>query len=130
MAKNDTAEHVPVVLHYRNGHTETVLAEPKIDRRHEIVGIVDGAKRRRKVAFDELKAVFFLYGTDKRPTDVDLHGATDLVIEFRDGERMYGRSVEYSADRNGFVLYPADRSKNDRIFVVNSAIVSVDVVKL
>lgn len=130
MAKKETAEHVPVVLHYRDGHTETVKAEPKIDRVHERVVVAGPARQRRQVPFAELKAVFFLHSRDGEPTDVNLHDATDLVIEFRDGERMYGRSNEYSADRNGFVLYPADRSKNDRIFVVNAAIVSVDVVKL
>lgn len=130
MAKHETAIHVPVVLHYRDGHTETVKAEPRIDRAHERVLVADKDRRRREVPFAELKAVFFLHNKDAKPSEVNLREATDLVIEFRDGERMSGRSTEYNADRNGFILYPADRSKNDKIFVVNAAIVSVDVVKL
>ena len=36
----------------------------------------------------------------------------------------------YNPERNGFYLFPLDRSKNDRIFVVNSAISSIEVEKL
>jgi len=38
--------------------------------------------------------------------------------------------AQYNPERNGFFLFPLDRSKNDRIFVVNSAIVSIEVEKL
>ena len=46
-----------------------------------------------------------------------------------DGEVIRG-VAQYNPERNGFFLFPLDRSKNDRIFVVNSAIVSIEVEKL
>ncbi|MGZ8869391.1 MAG: DUF6982 domain-containing protein, partial [Thermoanaerobaculia bacterium] len=50
-------------------------------------------------------------------------------VEFADGEVIRG-TAHYNPERNGFFLFPADRSKNDRIFVVNSAIVSIEVERL
>jgi hypothetical protein len=49
-----------------------------------------------------------------------------IAVEFNDGEVIRG-VAHYNPERNGFFLFPEDRSKNDRIFVVNSAIVSIDV---
>jgi hypothetical protein len=128
MANQESEPNVLVVLHYQDGQTENVNVETQIERNRETVVIFGADHARREVLFSDLKAVFFLHPKDEQPSEVDLREAADLVIEFRDGERMYGRSSEYSADRNGFFLYPADRSKNDKIFVVNSAIGSIDVV--
>jgi hypothetical protein len=52
-----------------------------------------------------------------------------IAVEFQDGEVIRG-AAHYNPERNGFYLFPDDRSKNDRIFVVNSAIVSIEVEKL
>ena len=52
-----------------------------------------------------------------------------IAVEFNDGEVIRG-AAHYNPERNGFFLYPDDRTKNDRIFVVNSAIVSIEVEKL
>jgi hypothetical protein len=71
-----------------------------------------------------LKAVFF----PKAHEDEELEVAAGLqiAIEFNDGEVIRG-TAHYNPERNGFFLFPLDRSKNDRIFVVNSAIVSIEV---
>ena len=80
-----------------------------------------------EVPFSELKAVFF----PQTAPDGALEPASgmQIAIEFNDGEVIRG-TAHYNPERNGFFLYPADRSKNDRIFVVNSAIVSIEVEKL
>lgn len=77
--------------------------------------------------FSELKAVFF----PRTAPDNALEPASgmQIAVEFNDGEVIRGQA-HYNPERNGFFLFPADRSKNDRIFVVNSAIVSIEVEKL
>ena len=80
-----------------------------------------------EVPFADLKAVFF----PRTAADDALEPASgmQIAIEFNDGEVIRG-TAHYNPERNGFFLFPADRSKNDRIFVVNSAIVSIEVEKL
>ena len=50
-------------------------------------------------------------------------------LAWADGEVIRGKA-HYNPERNGFFLFPADRSKNERVFVVNSAIASIEVEKL
>ena len=80
-----------------------------------------------EVPFAELKAVFF----PQSSPDEALEPASGMriAVEFNDGEVIRG-TAHYNPERNGFFLFPDDRSKNDRIFVVNSAIVSIEVEKL
>ena len=77
-----------------------------------------------EVPFSQLKAVFF----PKTAADEPQLPAAGLQIsvEFHDGEVILG-TAQYNPEKNGFFLYPQDRSKNDRIFVVNSAITSIEV---
>jgi hypothetical protein len=113
-----------VVLRYRDGRTERVTLDP-IDASREVLTVHrDGDAG--EVPFSDLKAVFF-----PRIEQEGLEEASGmrLAIEFNDGEVIRG-TAHYNPERNGFFLFPSDRSKNDRIFVVNSAIVSVEVEKL
>ena len=80
-----------------------------------------------EVPFGSLKAVFFPT-TDPDATPAPADGS-QLAVEFSDGEIIRG-IAHYNPERNGFFLYPLDRSKNDRIFIVNSAIMSIEVEKL
>lgn len=111
-----------VVLRYRDGRTERVTIEP-IDPATEKVMAhrEDGAVS--EVAFGDLKAIFFPQSPGAEPTEPS---GFHLSIEFADGEVIRG-TANYNPERNGFFLFPHDRSKNDRIFVVNSAIVSIEV---
>lgn len=128
---NETTENTnfaPAVLRYREGRTEQCLADPAVS--HELQRI----RIRREqdvvdVPFSLLKAVFFLPG-GIAASPLDDAGGITLTVEFSDGEKIRGTSPEYNPARAGFFLYPADRSRNDRIFVVTSAIVSIDVEKL
>lgn len=130
--QNDSSIGVPVVLHFRNGSTSHVHAPPEIERERETVVIVRDDHSREEVPFSDLKAIFYLRDESSGGEQmvIDEKAAKSLVVEFRDGERIRGHSYEYAPGRNGFFLFPADRSKNDRIFVVNSAIVSIEVDRL
>lgn len=112
-----------VVLRYRDGRTERATLEP-IDSSREVltVRLDDGSTN--EVPFADLKAVFFPQARDGEP--LEPAAGLNIAIEFNDGEIIRG-IAHYNPERNGFFLFPQDRSKNDRIFVVNSAIVSIEV---
>jgi len=114
-----------VVLRYRDGRTERVSLAP-IDPAREVLSVTDDGGD-RDVSFRELKAVFF----PRTAAEEELEPASgmQISIEFNDGEVIRG-IAHYNPERNGFFLFPNDRSKNDRIFVVNSAIVSIEVEKM
>lgn len=118
-----------VVLRYRDGRTERVALEP-IDPSREMLTVRRDEEDAAEVAFSELKAVFFPRKEAAEPADTaEPASGMHLAIEFNDGEVIRG-TASYNPERNGFFLFPDDRSKNDRIFVVNSAIVSIEVEKL
>ena len=116
-----------VVLRYRDGRTERAVLEP-IDPTREMLTVQRDDGGSGEVPFSDLKAVFFPRTV---PDDEALEPASgmQIAIEFNDGEIIRG-TAQYNPERNGFFLFPSDRSKNDRIFVVNSAIVSIEVEKL
>jgi hypothetical protein len=116
-----------VVLRYRDGRTERASLEP-IDATHELLHIRRDDGSEAEVPFETLKAVFFPLADPEHLKPVTANGST-IAVEFSDGEIIRG-VANYNPERNGFFLYPHDRSKNDRIFVVNSAIVSIEVEKL
>ena len=115
-----------VVLRYRDGRTERVALDPIDPSREVLVARRDDGEP-SEVPFADLKAVFF----PRVVPDESLEPASGMriAVEFNDGEVIRG-SAHYNPERNGFFLFPEDRTKNDRIFVVNSAIVSIEVEKL
>ena len=115
-----------VVLRYRDGRTERVtLLDTNADQ--QFASVEREASAPADVPFSELKAIFFpRINPDEEP---DTATGSTIAVEFADGEVIRG-IAHYNPERNGFVLYPHDRRKNDRIFVVNSAIVSIEVEKL
>lgn len=115
-----------VVLRYRDGRTERVALDPIDASREMLVTRRDGGEV-AEVPFTQLKAVFF----PRTPPDQEPEPASGMriAVEFNDGEVIRG-TAHYNPERNGFFLYPDDRTKNDRIFVVNSAITSIEVEKL
>ena len=116
-----------VVLRYRDGRVERAAIEP-IDATHEVVVAIRDDGQRAEVPFEELKAVFFPQTNPDGPKTSTANAST-IAVEFTDGEVIRGMA-NYNPERNGFFLYPHDRTKNDRVFVVNSAIVSIEVEKL
>jgi hypothetical protein len=119
-------ERSNVVLRYRDGRTERVSLVD-IDIEHEFAVVKREDDAQGDVPFSLLKAIFF-HHRDPDDSVVPATGST-IAVEFADGEVIRGQA-HYNPERNGFFLFPHDRSKNDRVFVVNSAIVSIEVEKL
>ena len=114
-----------VVLRYRDGRTERVTLDP-IDVDRQLFTVRRDGGEAVEVPFVELKAVFF---PQTEAGVVQQEPGSELAVEFADGEVIRG-TAHYNPEKNGFFLFPLDRSKNDRIFVVNSAIVSIEVERL
>ena len=115
-----------VVLRFRDGRTErATLIETDIDRQLVRVTRDDGAND--DVPFSTLKALFFPRSVSD--DELEAPAGSTIAVEFADGEVIRG-VAQYNPERNGFFLFPLDRSKNERIFVVNAAIVSIEVEKL
>jgi hypothetical protein len=109
-----------VVLRYRDGRTERASLDP-IDSSREVLVVHRDGGAIDEVPFADLKAVFF-----PRTVSEDMlepAAGMPIAVEFNDREVIRG-TAQYNPERNGFFLFP---SKNDRIFVVNSAIVSIEV---
>src|SRR5215510_6305076 len=46
-----------------------------------------------------------------------------IVVEFKDGEKLWGVTEQYSTVSRGFFFIPADPQENNtRIFIVNSSV--------
>jgi Family of unknown function (DUF6982) len=116
-----------VVLRYRDGRTERA-AHVETDVDQQIVRVIRDDGATDEVPFSTLKALFFPPRDAPEETLEEPAGST-IAVEFADGETIRG-VAQYNPERNGFFLFPLDRSKSDRIFVVNSAIVSIEVEKL
>ncbi len=119
------AERPQVVLRYRDGKTQRATLV-QTDSEREVFAIEEDGKT-TEVPFSSLKAVFFPQPDPEKPAEAA--EGSQLAVEFADGEVIRGMA-RYNPERNGFFLFPLDRSKNDRIFVVNSAIMSIEVEKL
>jgi hypothetical protein len=121
-----TNDETQVVLRYRDGRTERAgLA--LIDADRAVLDVKRDNGDTDAVPFSLLKAVFF---PRMQPEDsLEAASGSTIAVEFTDGEVIRG-VANYNPERNGFYLFPTDRSKNERIFVVNSAIVSIEVEKL
>jgi hypothetical protein len=98
-------------------------------------------EERMEIKFSSLKAVFFVkdFIGDKnykkvRTFDVDLKitpSQRKLIVNFKDGEHLYGTSHSYGRYKVGFFMYPVDLKDNsERIFVIHSAVESVRLMKI
>jgi len=98
-------------------------------------------EERIEIEFSSLKAVFFVkdFIGDKdykkvRTFNVDLKitpSQRKLIVNFLDGEHLYGTSHTYGRYKVGFFVYPIDPKDNsERIFVANSAVESVRLMKI
>jgi hypothetical protein len=115
-----------VVLRYRDGRTERAGMAP-IDPARQSFTVTRENGQTAEVPYGELKAVFFPQTVPE--AQIEQATGSTIAVEFSDGEVIRG-IAQYNPERNGFFLYPLDRSKNDRIYVVNSAIVSIEVERL
>ena len=112
------------VLRYRDGSTERVHLQ-QADIEQQVFRVRRDNGDPADVPFGSLKAVFF----PRTEAEPEAASGSTIAVEFADGEVIRG-TAQYNPERNGFFLYPLDRSKNEKVFVVNSAIVSIEVEKL
>ncbi|GAC1401484.1 MAG: hypothetical protein NVSMB68_15960 [Thermoanaerobaculia bacterium] len=117
--------HSKAVLRYRDGRTERVDLAP-IDHARQVFTVKRDDGSTGEIPYTDLKAVFFPH---KEGAPAEKADGSTISVEFSDGEVIRGLA-HYNPERNGFFLFPLDRSKNDRVFVVNSAIASIEVERL
>ncbi|MGQ9702497.1 MAG: DUF6982 domain-containing protein [bacterium] len=126
-----------VVVHYLDHHIErgyTSDFRPDKPLFHLIVKEKDKEKS-VAVKIANLKAVFFVKELLGRSRTRPVHKKTfndiedknligkKVKVEFVDGEVLYGITMGYSPQRQGFFFNPIDQeSNNERIFAVLSAV--------
>jgi len=94
----------------------------------------DESSKALAVNLDTLKALFFVKSFTGRRTHVENYDFERFKgygrrcrVTFQDGELIAGYITGYSPERPGFFLVPAEaNSNNDRVFIVNKAVRSVD----
>ena len=121
-----------VVVHFKNGKTQrgyTHDFQPDATKFHLLPS--EGGGIPTAITMDELKALFYVkdYGSMRRQVDrAKRFGSIapqgqKTIVEFRDGEQIWGFTEEYSANSLGFYFVPADPQENNtRIFIVNSSV--------
>jgi hypothetical protein len=121
-----------IVAHFRDGRTQrgyTHDFRPDAESFHLLPS--EGGGIPTTVRLEDLKALFYVkdYGFMRRQVDRPKqfgpeapHGQK-TVVEFRDGEKIWGYTEHYAANSLGFFFVPADpKENNTRIFIVNSSV--------
>jgi uncharacterized protein DUF6982 len=121
-----------VVAHFKDGKTQrgyTQDFQPEGELFHLLPS--EGGGIPTTIRLDDLKALFYVkdYGAARRQVDrtkrfgVAAPPGQKTVVEFKDGEKLWGFTEEYSANSRGFYFIPADPQENNtRIFIVNSSV--------
>jgi hypothetical protein len=121
-----------VVAHYKNGETKRGYTQdfrPDAESFHLLPS--DGGGIPLTVKVEDLKALFYVkdYGAMRRQSErakrfnPDAAGGQKIVVEFKDGEKLWGVTEQYSTKSRGFYFIPADPQENNtRIFIVNSSV--------
>lgn len=110
------------VLHYRDGSTSDLATPPEIDMARKLILTSD----RAEIPFSSLKAVFFLTDGPRPSESTERPTGSFLAVEFFDGEIIRG-FARYNPAEPGFFLYPAEKGRNERVFVVAAAVQSVEI---
>jgi small nuclear ribonucleoprotein (snRNP)-like protein len=132
-----------IVVKYQNGEIIKGWVEDFQPDRETFIfyPLVEYGQEKLEINFDPLKAVFFVkdFIGDKnykkvRTFDVEFKitpSQRKLIVNFKDGENLYGTSHSYVRYKVGFFVYPVDPKDNsDRIFVVRSAVESIRLIKI
>jgi hypothetical protein len=132
------------VVKYQNGEIIKGWVENfKPDRQSFILFplIEYSEEERMEIDFNSLKAVFFVkdFIGDKNYKKVRTFNVVlkitpsqrKLIVNFVDGEHLYGTSHSYGKYKVGFFVYPIDPKDNsDRMFVIHKAIESIRLMKI
>ena len=125
-----------IVVHSRDGKLlKGTTRDFFPNRPHFHVQPADGSAP-VEVRCKTLKAAFFVREFDGNPKRQDTVGfltspnetkqGMKIAVRFKDGELLCGYSLTYSADREGFFMFPSDpMSNNIRIYVLVAATAEV-----
>lgn len=113
------------VLRFRNG--ETIRLRDPITIGIDEQTVAMPGPDAGEIGFGELKAVFFFAPKPEQPRP---DRGSLLTIEFDDGEVIKGVAPEYNPTLSGFYLYPQDEDRVEKVFIISSAIASIDVERL
>ena len=98
-------------------------------------------EERMEIKFSSLKAIFFVkdfignkdykkvrtFNVDRKITP----SQRKLIVNFKNGENLYGTSHSYGRYKVGFFVFPIDPKDNsERIFVVRKAIENIRLMKI
>ena len=133
-----------VVVKYQNGDIiKGWVEEYKPERESFILFplIEYSEEEKMEIKYSSLKAVFFVkdFIGDKdykkvRTFNIDIKvtpSQRKLIVNFKDGEHLYGTSHGYGRYKVGFFIYPIDPKDNsERIFVVREAIEKIRLMKI
>lgn len=137
-----------LVAHFKNGQVFKGFSRdfsPQAESFHLVLREGKVASS-REIRMTELKALFHVktWGRKDRHRDAkpgfpetprprpaaSRRSVVKTVLEFYDGEKIFGYSLDYDPARPGFYLLPADRRDNNRkIYVVNSSLVNIQFVR-
>ncbi|HYV84424.1 MAG TPA: hypothetical protein VFB49_00785 [Patescibacteria group bacterium] len=120
-----------VVAHYRDGRTlrgTTQDFRPDTDLFHLLPS--EGGGIPTAVKINDLKALFYVkdYGYMRRQVERShrfggSQPGLKTIVEFKDGERIWGFTEEYTPSGQGFFFTPANPEENNtRIFIINSSV--------
>jgi hypothetical protein len=120
-----------VVAHYRDGRTlrgTTQDFRPDTELFHLLPS--EGGGIPTAVRIIDLKALFYVkdYGYMRRQVErSNRFGGSapgmKTIVEFKDGEKIWGYAEEYSPSGQGFFFTPANPAENNtRIFIINSSV--------
>ena len=121
-----------VVAHFKDGKTQRGFTQdfrPDAEIFHLLPS--EGGGIPTQIRLEDLKALFYVkdYGAMRRQVDRakrfggPLPEGQRTIVEFRDGEKIWGYTEEYAANSRGFFFIPADPQENNtRVFIVNSSV--------
>ncbi len=139
----DAFRHEKLVAHFKDGgvargYSRDFHPEGEIFHLMSWDGEVTSS---RKIHVDQLKALFHVktWGTPgghrermrEFPAEVPLEelprqAAAKTIVEFYDGEEIWGYAHGYHSPAPGFFLFPADpQDNNHKIFVVRSSLANI-----
>lgn len=125
VAMDTTAEN-KVIAHYTDG---TLLKGTTLDffPGRPVFHLMEDCGDIHEVAIDELKAVFFVHTLEGNAARPERRGfftrytqGKKVMVEFADGETLFGYTLSYSKRGLGFFMFPGDPDSNNiKIFVVH-----------
>jgi len=136
-----------LVAHFKDGRVTKGFSrdfDPSLDSFH-LVRRDGQVAASQEIRLEDLKALFHVktwgrkdkhagqvagFPSEKRAAKGSGLALVKTVLEFYDGEKIFGYSLDYDPNRRGFYVVPADPSDNNRtIYVVHSSLVNIQFVR-